>query len=231
MKNIKHIFFDLDRTLWDFEANSKKTLEEIFISFDLKNNIEHFNHFHHSYLRINADLWQKYGKKKISKEELRDSRFKNTLKNHDIHDDDLAQKISQAYIDLSPKKTQLFPGTIETLTDLGEKGYKMHIITNGFVEVQYIKLRESKLEHYFDVIVCSEHVGFNKPDKRIFNHALTLANAKAQESLMIGDDLKVDILGANQVGLEAILFDPEKKHKSQAFKIIHSINELSTILV
>jgi putative hydrolase of the HAD superfamily len=231
MKNVKHIFFDLDRTLWDFEANSKKTLEEIFISFDLKNNIEHFNHFHHSYLRINAELWQKYGKKKISKEELRDSRFKNTLKNHDIHDDDLAQKISQAYIDLSPKKTQLFPGTIETLTDLGEKGYKMHIITNGFVEVQYIKLRESKLEHYFDVIVCSEHVGFNKPDKRIFNHALTLANAKAQESLMIGDDLKVDILGANQVGLEAILFDPEKKHKSQAFKIIHSINELSTILV
>jgi putative hydrolase of the HAD superfamily len=231
MKNVKHIFFDLDRTLWDFEANSKKTLEEIFISFDLKNNIEHFNHFHHSYLRVNAELWQKYGKKKISKEELRDSRFKNTLKNHDIHDDDLAQKISQAYIDLSPKKTQLFPGTIETLTDLGEKGYKMHIITNGFVEVQYIKLRESKLEHYFDVIVCSEHVGFNKPDKRIFNHALTLANAKAQESLMIGDDLKVDILGANQVGLEAILFDPEKKHKSQAFKIIHSINELSTILV
>jgi putative hydrolase of the HAD superfamily len=231
MKNIKHIFFDLDRTLWDFEANSKKALEEIYISFNLDKQIDHFNHFHHSYLRINADLWQKYGKKKISKEELRDSRFKNTLKLLDIYDEKLAEEISQTYIDLSPKKTQLFPGTIETLKDLSHKGYKMHIITNGFVEVQYIKLKESKLDVFFDVIVCSEHIGHTKPDKRIFNHALDLAKAKASESLMIGDDLKVDILGANQVGLEAILFDPEKKHKSQAFKIIHSMNELTTILV
>lgn len=230
MHGIKHIFFDLDRTLWDFETNSKKALQEIYAHYELSNHIEHFNHFHHSYLKINADLWQKYGKKKITKEELRDARFLKTLKIHDIHDEDLANKISQSYIDLSPKQTQLFPNTIKTLEDLREKGYKMHIITNGFVEVQFIKLKESRLETFFDIIVCSEHIGFNKPDKRIFHHALELAGAKAEESVMIGDDLKIDILGANQVGMEAILFDPEKKHKSQAFKIIRDLAELSQIL-
>ncbi len=231
MSKIKHLFFDLDRTLWDFEANSKKALQQIFTEYKLENQIEHFNHFHHTYLRINKDLWQKYGKKKISKEELRDARFLKTLKYHEIHNQELADQISQAYIDLSPKQTKLFPNAIETLTKLHEMGFKMHIITNGFVEVQYIKLKESKLEPFFDVIVCSEHIGFNKPDRRIFEHALNLACAKAEESMMIGDDLQVDILGANQVGMEAVLFDPEKKHKSQAFKIIRSLEEILVLLV
>ncbi len=231
MSNIKHLFFDLDRTLWDFEANSKKALQQIFTEYKLENQIEHFNHFHHTYLRINNDLWQKYGKKKITKEELRDARFLKTLQYHEIHNEELADKISQAYIDLSPKQTKLFPNAIETLTKLHDLGFKMHIITNGFVEVQYIKLKESKLEPFFDIIVCSEHIGFNKPDKRIFEHALNLANAKAEESMMIGDDLQVDILGANQVGMEAVLFDPEKKHKSQAFKIIRSLEEILVLLV
>lgn len=229
MQGIKHIFFDLDRTLWDFETNSKKALQEIYIHYELSNHIEHFNHFHHTYLKINSDLWQKYGKKKITKEELRDARFLNTLKFHEIHDVNLANRISQSYIDISPKQTQLFPNTIKTLDDLRQKGYKMHIITNGFVEVQFVKLKESRLETYFDIIVCSEHIGFNKPDKRIFHHALELASAKATESVMIGDDLKIDILGANQVEMEAILFDPERKHKSQAFKIIRDLEELSSI--
>lgn len=231
MSKIKHLFFDLDRTLWDFEANSKKALQQIFTEYKLENQIEHFNHFHHTYLRINKDLWQKYGKKKITKEELRDARFLKTLQYHEIHNQEFANQISQAYIDLSPKQTKLFPNAIETLTKLHEMGFKMHIITNGFVEVQYIKLKESKLEPFFDVIVCSEHIGFNKPDRRIFEHALNLACAKAEESMMIGDDLQVDILGANQVGMEAVLFDPEKKHKSQAFKIIRSLEEILVLLV
>jgi putative hydrolase of the HAD superfamily len=231
LSKIKHLFFDLDRTLWDFEANSKKALQQIFTEYKLENQIEHFNHFHHTYLRINKDLWQKYGKKKITKEELRDARFLKTLQYHEIHNQEFANQISQAYIDLSPKQTKLFPNAIETLTKLHEMGFKMHIITNGFVEVQYIKLKESKLEPFFDVIVCSEHIGFNKPDRRIFEHALNLACAKAEESMMIGDDLQVDILGANQVGMEAVLFDPEKKHKSQAFKIIRSLEEILVLLV
>lgn len=223
---IKHIFFDLDRTLWDFETNSKSALQEIFVLHGLHQHIKHFEHFHHSYLRINSDLWQKYGKKKITKEELRDSRFTKTLEQHDIYDETLASKISEAYLNLSPKQTKLFPNTLETLGELQTRGYAMHIITNGFQEVQHIKLKESNLQAFFDVIVCSEQIGHNKPDKRIFQHALQLADAKAEESLMVGDDLEVDILGANQVGMDAILFDPERKRKSQAFKIIRDLKQL-----
>ena len=112
LSNIKHLFFDLDRTLWDFEANSKKALQQIFTEYKLENHIEHFNHFHHTYLRINNDLWKKYGKKKITKEELRDARFLKTLQYHEIHNQELADQISQAYIDLSPKQTKLFPNAI-----------------------------------------------------------------------------------------------------------------------
>lgn len=222
----RHIFFDLDRTLWDFEANSKQALQHIFVANNLGEHIKHFEHFHHSYLRINSDLWQKYGKKKITKEELRDSRFSKTLEYHEIYDPELALKISDAYIEMSPKQTRLFPNTLETLEELKTRGYQMHIITNGFEEVQYIKLKESKLQPFFNVVVCSEQVGHNKPDRRIFEHAMNLAGAKASESLMVGDDLEVDILGANQVGMDAILFDPERKRKSQAFRIIQDLKQL-----
>lgn len=226
MRNIKHIFFDLDRTLWDFEANSKKALQEIFLEHKLISHFNHFESFHHTYLKINADLWKKYGKKKITKEQLRDSRFLKTLQQHEVNDEVLAGKISESYIHLSPKQTLLFPNALETLSELKNRGYILHIITNGFQEVQYIKLNESKLSPFFDVIVCSEHIGFNKPDKRIFMHALELAGAKAEESMMIGDDLQVDVLGANQVGMEAVLFDPEKKHRSKAFRVINDLKEL-----
>ena len=230
MSRIKHIFFDLDRTLWDFEANSKKALEHIFHEYKLHAHFHHFESFHHTYLKINNDLWKKYGKKKITKEQLRDTRFLKTLQQHQVNDEDLALKISEAYINLSPNQTQLFPNALETLSELKNRGYILHIITNGFQEVQYIKLNNSKLSPFFDVIVCSEHIGFNKPDKRIFIHALELAEAKVEESMMIGDDLQVDVLGANQVGMEAVLFDPEKKHKSRAFRVVNDLKELLEFL-
>lgn len=230
MSRIKHLFFDLDRTLWDFEANSKKALEHIFHEYKLHTHFHHFESFHHTYLKINNDLWKKYGKKKITKEQLRDTRFLKTLQQHQVNDEDLALKISEAYINLSPNQTQLFPNALETLSELKNRGYILHIITNGFQEVQYIKLNNSKLSPFFDVIVCSEHIGFNKPDKRIFIHALELADAKIEESMMIGDDLQVDVLGANQVGMEAVLFDPEKKHKSRAFRVVNDLKELLEFL-
>ena len=229
-RGIKHIFFDLDRTLWDFETNSRQALQHIFLEYKLTLGFKNFESFHQTYIRINSELWQKYGKNKITKEELRNTRFLKTLQKHQIFDETLAKQISDAYINLSPRQTQLFPEAINTLTELQSRNYRLHIITNGFEEVQYIKLKESKLSPFFDVIVCSEQIGFNKPDKRIFIHALELANAQAAESLMIGDDLQIDILGANQIGMEAILFDSNKRHKSKAFKVIHQLDELLELL-
>jgi putative hydrolase of the HAD superfamily len=227
----KHLFFDLDRTLWDFEKNSKKALQILFKDLKLDDKIEHFNHFHHTYTRINAELWKLYGKGKLKKEELRDARFIETLKYHEIHDAELATTLSNGYIEISPKQTNLFPDTLETLEELKRMKYNMHIITNGFEEVQYIKLEHSKLAPFFDVIVCSEAVGFNKPDSRVFHYVMQKAQTIATESFMIGDDREVDIFGAIQAGMQAILFDPENQYsKTSGEPKIQNLNELPLLL-
>ena len=227
----KHLFFDLDRTLWDFETNSKKALEFLFSEFQLADSIQNFYSFHGTYKRINASLWKLYGKGKMTKEELRDERFIQTLSSFNIHDRTLAVKFSDSYVEFSPKQTILFPNTLETLEELKKLNYQMHIITNGFEEVQHIKLDNSNLKPFFDVIVCSENVGCNKPDIRVFQYAMNKAKAKASESIMIGDDREVDILGAMRSGMRAILFDPENHHKQASDDLkIRNINELPLLL-
>ena len=227
----RHLFFDLDRTLWDFETNSKTALKQLFVLYQLNQFIPNFYKFYYTYKNINADLWVKYGAGKITKEELRNLRFDKTLKKFKIDDIELANKISTGYIELSPNQKQLFPFAIETLEELKAEGYLMHIITNGFKEVQYIKLTNCGLIDFFDVIVCSEEVGKNKPNPEVFHFAMNKANALPQNSVMIGDDLQVDILGASNVGMHTILFDPEKKYrKAKGDFTIKQLNEIPSVL-
>lgn len=231
MTAVKHLFFDLDRTLWDFEANSMKALQIIFDEYNLKDSIAHFRHFHHTYVRANAELWKLYGKGGISKDGLRDERFRKTLIHHEIENEELVKEISNAYIEISPRQTLLFPGTLETLEELKELKYDMHIITNGFREVQHIKLENSGLRPYFREIICSETVGVAKPDKRVFNYAMELAGAKPEESVMIGDDREVDILGGNGAGMRTILFDNESQYpKAEGEYKVQNLRELPLLL-
>ena len=211
----RQLFFDLDRTLWDFEANSKKALQLLYAELELHNHIEHFSHFHYTYIRINAELWTAYGKGKIDKLELRDSRFKKTLNHLGISDHSITQRMSDGYIDLSPRQTLLFPNAIEVLEQFKQENYRMHIITNGFKEVQHIKLENSGLSPYFDLILCSEEIGVNKPHRPIFQEAMNRTGCLPEEAIMIGDDFKVDIIGALNAGWSAIHFDPEHKFKKE----------------
>lgn len=226
----KHLFFDLDRTLWDFEKNSKVALKHLFAELDLRSSIDQFVHFHKEYLKNNALLWKEYGSGKITKEHLRDERFRITLRHFKIKDEVLVKKISDGYVDISPRQTELFPNTIETLTELKKDGYKMHIITNGFKEVQHVKLNNCGLDHFFDIVVCSEEIGKNKPSKDIFHYALKNAGAQAEHSVMVGDDLEVDIMGALSSGMQAILFDPERSFKNYSDHRIHNLKELPGML-
>jgi putative hydrolase of the HAD superfamily len=223
----RQLFFDLDRTLWDFEANSKKALQHLFQEFELGNHIEHFNHFHHTYIRINTELWNAYGKGKINKNELRDSRFQRTLAHHGIVDGAISQRISDGYIEISPRQTLLFPNAIEVLEHFKKEDYRMHIITNGFPEVQYIKLANSGLSTFFDQILCSEEVGFTKPHREIFQEALRRSGCQPQNAIMIGDDFKIDIIGALNAGWTAIHFDPEHRYKKERnVRRVRSLDEL-----
>lgn len=228
---MKHLFFDLDRTLWDFERNSEIALEMLYDQFDLHNHLRSFRSFHTKYKKVNADLWYQYSKGKITKSVLRTKRFKDTFAHFEVKSEELTLKMADGYVNLSPYQTQLFPHTIETLKNLKESGFELHIITNGFKEVQFIKLEKSGLLPYFDVILCSEEVGHSKPARIVFDTALDMAKAKIPESVMIGDSYEADIKGAENAGMRAILFDPGRSHREGAHKWhIHSLNQIPETL-
>jgi putative hydrolase of the HAD superfamily len=203
-----HLFFDLDRTLWDFEKNSKEALTEMYNHFDLiKLGVPSADIFIEKYKVHNEHLWSLYRKGKIDKDSLRSYRFELCLNDFSISDDKLAADLGDMYVKTSPYKTNLFPFTHEVLKYLKTK-YHLHIITNGFEEVQHIKLKQSKLDVYFDKVITSEHIGVKKPDSKIFNYALFSTKSELSQSLMLGDDFAVDILGAKNIGMDQVFFNP-----------------------
>ena len=199
----KHLFFDLDHTLWDFDKNSALTFEKIFKI----NNIEvELNSFLEVYMPINLAYWKLYREEKIDKTSLRFARLKDAFDTLGVQvSTQLIYKLSDDYITHLSTFNHLFDGTI-TILDYLKPKYTLHIITNGFKEVQHGKLNKSGIAHYFETVTNSEMVGVKKPNSKIFKHALDLAKATADESLMIGDNLEADILGALNFGIDAAVF-------------------------
>ncbi|MDO8896453.1 MAG: YjjG family noncanonical pyrimidine nucleotidase [Bacteroidales bacterium] len=214
-KKYKHIFFDLDHTLWDFNSSSLFTIKEMFRVFELAGKgIPTHEVFVKEYHIHNDRLWELYRNGELKKEVLSSLRFADTLKNFGINDEILAEKLSDFYLFHSPRNVFLFPGTLETLGYLKKK-YSLHIITNGFEDVQRTKLDVSGLGNYFDTVITSEEAGVKKPDKGIFDFAINKTTALKDESIMVGDDLDVDILGARQAGIDGVYFNPEAKSHSE----------------
>jgi len=227
----KHIFFDLDRTLWDFEENSKATLHELFLEKELDKVIPNFKSFHYSYIHVNNELWKLYGRKKITKEELRTERFRKVLKKFNYIDENLIDFFNEEYVNRSPKKNKLFPGSIDVLSDLHHSGYTIHILTNGFREVQETKIVTSGIAPYISELICSEDVGYNKPHLQLFSYALHLTGSKSKDAIMIGDDYEIDIVGALNAGMNAILFDPDnRKRHARDFRKVNALQEIPAIL-
>ncbi len=209
MKHYNHIFFDLDRTLWDFDAAAEVAFERIYEKYNLKSlGISSAHEFHEVYHPLNEQLWVLYRADKITKDELNRTRFLKPLEHYGIHDTELADRLSEDYVYLSPRIVRLVSGTMELLDYLKPK-YQLHLITNGFQEVQHTKLSGSGLEPYFETLTVSEEVGVKKPNPEIFRYALKKAHASAEESLMIGDEMAVDIDGARAVGMDTVLFNPK----------------------
>ncbi len=201
----KHLFFDLDHTLWDFETNSKLTLLELYKLHNLYESISpDFDAFHQRYSYHNKILWDKYNHGKIRQEDLRWKRMYLAMIDFKNGSESLARQLSSEYLKLLPVKSQLFPGTIEVLDYLLEKKYQMHLITNGFEDIQYGKLKSSNIEKYFNQVVTSEKAMSLKPHAEIFNYALNAAKATVNESIMIGDNLDADIAGAMNVQMDTI---------------------------
>ncbi len=226
MRKYKHLFFDLDHTLWDFSTNEELTLSDLFIKFKLNDYFEDFDEFFRIYEPINKKLWLQYRKGEITKQFLSTQRFHHTFLVKGLDNESSALSFGQDFIALSATKTALMPHTIEVL-DYLKKRYSLHIITNGFIETQYVKLRASNLEKYFDKIFISEKVGAQKPKRAFFEYAVKSCNAKKNESLVIGDNLEADIIGAKNFGLDQVFYNPMSiAHDELVFKEIKSLREL-----
>ncbi len=224
MKNyITDIFFDLDHTLWDFDRNSELAFEKIFM--DNFPEID-FREFSKVYAPINQACWKLYQNDKITSEELRYQRLKQSFEaiNTTISDQQI-NEIAHNYIELLPQNNHLFDGAIETL-DYLRANYNLHIITNGFEKVQYLKIENSGIASYFSTITNSEMAGVKKPHPNIYEFALSLAKTKKETSVMIGDSIEADIVGALDFGIAAIFFNPNKENVTEDFIQINHLLEL-----
>lgn len=232
MKKIyKHIFFDLDHTLWDFERGAEETKREMFEVLQLKERgVADYETFREKYVGINLALWALYREDKIGKDELNFRRFNDTLVVLGINDQALGEAMASGFIEGISSKTYLFPHAKELLEYLCEK-YPVHIITNGFEEVQFSKLKNSGMDRYFTSVITSEEAGTKKPDPEIFHYALRKTGASAIDSIMIGDDLQVDIAGARQLGMDQLYVNHDRKiHREPVTMEVFSLDEIIGLL-
>ncbi len=225
--NIKHVFFDLDHTLWDFEKNSALAFQKILVEFD--SSFDHETFVSH-YVPINIKYWEAFRMEKISKEKLRYGRLRDVF---DIMEMDVSNEnidmISAQYIETLPYYNHLFEGALEMLDYLREN-YTLHIITNGFAEVQQQKIDNAKIGHYFSTVTNSESSGCKKPNPKIYAFALNLATAQKPQCVMIGDCMVSDVKGAIDFGIDAIHFSPNAYLENDNFKRISHLSELKNYL-
>lgn len=228
----KHLFFDLDHTLWDFDTNAKITLGELYELFALEKIIQSpFDDFYKTYLHHNAILWDRYHKGFISTEDLKWKRMWRTLLDFKVGDEVLSREMSAKFLEILPTKKILFEHTTEILDYLLNKKYVLHLITNGFEKTQWSKLNNSNLAKYFTHVITSEISNCIKPSKEIFEFALNKSGALINESIMIGDNLDADIQGAINAGIDSIFVN----HINAEVTIvptytIYNLKELENIL-
>lgn len=209
----KHLFFDLDHTLWDFKSNSARAIEQCLTQLQLLDKVPSFQSFFAYYESTNSRLWEEYRQRKTTKEQLLEQRFAEPFAHFKLacH----PQQTSQLYMQLMSQQNQLMPHTKELLEVLHTKGFTLHIISNGFIETQAHKLQSAGIHHYFQTITLSEQVGSAKPKPAIFAHALKNTNASKKNSIMIGDDWTNDVLGALRFGIDAILLQTNKANYAE----------------
>lgn len=226
-----HLFFDLDHTLWDFEANSRKTLTDIYEEMALQTlGVHDFDQFHQSYLVHNDKLWARYRNGYIKVDELRWKRMWLTLLDFKIGDDKLARKMGERFLELLPSRNLLFPYTIEILEYLQAKGYQLHLITNGFEQTQHSKLKNSGIDKYFSQVITSEGSNSLKPHKEIFDYAMQKARALPANSIMLGDNIEVDIQGAINAGIDQVFVNHNNDNTPvKATYTIRHLQELENI--
>jgi putative hydrolase of the HAD superfamily len=227
------LFFDLDRTLWDFDRNSREALRLIFEEYAQPEvpaavSVEEFIRV---YERQNERCWSAYQAGQMTQAELRPTRFRKTLEALGVDAtamrEDLAHALGQAYVERSPFLPHLIPGAMELVERLKAKGHRLFIITNGFEEVQHIKMKRSGLEPHFEAVYTSDALGHKKPAPEAFLASLRAAGSRVEDAVMIGDDLECDVVGARAIGMRSVHFNPRSQsHREQVWRTVTDLGQI-----
>lgn len=226
-ENIKAVFFDLDHTLWDFERNSALAFQSVFSTYDVNVLLDDFLEI---YIPVNLRYWKLFRDEKITREQLRYGRFRETFDalGYEISDEVIGL-VGQEYVNRLPDYNHLFDGAVEILDYLKPR-YSLHIITNGFHEIQASKIRNANIEHYFATVTNSDMAGCKKPNPIIYEFALKAANADKANSIMIGDCIEADVQGALDFGLDAIYFNEARVEVPSHISQVYHLSELKNFL-
>ncbi|TAF34139.1 MAG: noncanonical pyrimidine nucleotidase, YjjG family [Cytophagales bacterium] len=231
LKPCKHIFWDLDHTLWDFEKNAALTLQELFVKYNLQTILKvSSEEFCKVFARSNQELWQLYNSSKINKHELRKMRFPRLFKRLGASESLVPANMEDDYQNTCRQQPHLMPHAREVLETLQDRKYTMHIISNGFQDAQAEKLRYANIEQFFDVLVTSESCSYRKPQRGIFLHTFQKCRTHAQEGIMIGDNLSTDIAGALAVQMRNVWYNPHAEKNTTDIKPTHQIGCLLELL-
>jgi YjjG family noncanonical pyrimidine nucleotidase len=230
-KNYTCVFFDLDHTLWDYDTNSRETLCELFEHYNLAaHGVEDVERFIVQFNTVNLELWDRYDRGLIDSTVIRHERFKRILEPFNCAEETLCEALSADYLRICPTKGNVMPKAVETLEYLSGR-YNLAIITNGFDEIQRVKLASGNLARFFNHVITSQNAGHRKPAREIFLHALALNKACCEEALMIGDNLLTDIGGARNASIDAVFYNPARlKHDAEVPYEIGALEELRQIL-
>ena len=231
MKKYKHLFFDLDHTLWDFDRNTAEAIRELYKIFDFsKWPFFTFDDFMEIFHEVNNYLWDKFNHGLIGRDELRNKRFSLILGKLGVEEQEIPKGIGEKYLELAPIKPNVIPHTHEILAYL-KPNYQLHIISNGFDDVQHTKLKASEIHDYFSIIVTSDSSGHRKPQKGIFEFAMNEAGATRSDAVMIGDNIETDIKGAKNASMDQIFFNPNNtQHSVDVTYEITSLKQIMNIL-
>src|SRR5690606_8096417 len=228
-----HDFFDLDHTLWDLDRNSSEVLSQLYDEHNLEAAAPFSKEaFIAQFSLTNNHLWSQYNVRGIIKDQLRNSRFKMVFTALGLNDPQLSNTFSSEYLKRCPQMPHIFPFVHEVLDYLkNEKKYVLHILTNGFEEVQYLKLNAANISKYFNSVITPDVAGCQKPEQEYFTYALTKAVCRCDESVMVGDNLETDIKGAKNAAIDQVFFNPGRlKHRETMTYEISCLSELLTIL-
>ena len=228
MKKYRHVFFDLDHTLWDFDRNSDETILELYEQGGFARSLGHDGaDYLKLYRETNFRLWEEYRQGKLDKETLRIRRFRESFKAIGYYDEAGIRDFERSYLAEAPRKKALVDGALEILEALAERKMRLHIITNGFSETQSIKLKESGIAHFFDLVMTSDTLQVHKPEAAIFIESLKRSGAQRVESFMVGDSLLADVIGARQVGMDQAYYNPRAKPHEENITIeLRSLSDL-----